>query len=176
MLLRPSGWHNVSGAPTTAQYLYNANGNMNFDPYKGFSTQYNFLNLPTQMTWIDGGTGAEKVISILYDGSGRKLRKTVTDNGALLYKQDYVDGMEYRTTTTVTLSLESIFQGDGRVHNTSVGTASADVLRYEYTIKDHLGNTRLTRCRKMFSNLKHVLVSVCDAKCAVGKSLTFELI
>jgi hypothetical protein len=42
------------------------------------------------------------------------------------------------------LSLESIAHGEGRVFNTNTGTASADALRYEYSIKDHLGNARLT--------------------------------
>ena len=42
-----------------------------------------------QMLWSDG-TGAEKIIDILYDAKGRKLRKTVTNNGALQYWQVYI--------------------------------------------------------------------------------------
>ena len=53
-------------------------------------------------------------------------------------------GIEYRTTSTVSLSLESIYHPEGRVFNTNTGTTGADALRYEYSIKDHLGNTRLT--------------------------------
>jgi RHS repeat-associated protein len=84
------------------------------------------------------------VIYILYDGSGKKLRKTVMTNGVLEYQQDYVSGIEYTTTYTVLLSLEALYHSEGRVFNTNVGTTNADALRYEYSIRDHLGNTRLT--------------------------------
>lgn len=141
---RASGWNNVMAAPSTSTYLYDANGNMTYDPYKGFSVTYNFLNLPIKMLWVNSSTDAEQTIDILYDGSGRKLRKTVTDGGTLIYKQDYINGIEYRTTTAVSLSLESIYHVEGRVFNTNVGTAGVDAFRCEYSIKDHLGNTRLT--------------------------------
>ncbi len=136
---KTQGWNNTAGAATTAQYAYDANGNMTSEPYKGMTVTYNFMNLPTKFTF----TG-NKVIDVLYDGGGRKLRKTVTDNGTLQYRQDYVGGIEYRTTSTVTLSMESIYHAEGRVLNTNTGTTSADVFRYEYAIRDHLGNTRLT--------------------------------
>ncbi len=136
---KASGWNNTANATVTDQLLYDINGNLATDPYKGMVVLYNYLNLPVKFTF----TG-NKVIDVLYDGAGRKLRKTVTDNGVLQYKQDYVNGIEYRTTTTVTLSLESIYYSEGRVFNTYVGTTSADALRYEYSIKDHQGNTRLT--------------------------------
>jgi RHS repeat-associated protein len=132
------GWNNTAGAASTAQYGYDANGNMTTDPYKGMSITYNFLNLPTRFTF----TG-NKIIDVIYDGGGRKLRKTVTDNGTVQYVQNYVGGIEYRTNSTVSLSLESIYHGEGRVFNTNTGTITADALRYEYAIRDHLGNTRL---------------------------------
>ncbi len=89
-------------------------GNLVSDPYKGMSVAYNFLNLPKQMLWSDAGTGAEKIIDILYDAKGRKLRKTVTDNGALLYRQDYNGSLEYRFTTANGLQPEAAYFGDGR--------------------------------------------------------------
>jgi hypothetical protein len=55
-----------------------------------------------------------------------------------------VNGIEYRSTSTVSLSLESMYHAEGRVFNTNTGTTGADALRYEYTIKDHLGNARLS--------------------------------
>jgi RHS repeat-associated protein len=140
---KTNGWNNPAAAPGTAQYTYDANGNMTFDPYKNLGIEYNFLNLPKKMTF-SLPSGAEQTIDILYDGSGRKLRKTVKDAGSLVYTQDYVGGIEYRTTLALSLSLESIGHGEGRVFNTNTGTTSADALRYEYSIKDHLGNTRLT--------------------------------
>jgi len=101
------------------------------------SVAYNFLNLPKQMLWSDG-TGAEKIIDILYDAKGRKLRKTVTNNGALLYRQDYNGSLEYRFTTANGLQPEAAYFGDGRV------TFIENYRRYEYYLKDHLGNIRLT--------------------------------
>jgi RHS repeat-associated protein len=83
------------------------------------------------------------IIDVRYDGGGQKLRKTVTNNGTVQYVQNYVGGIEYRTNSTVSLSLESIYHGEGRVFNTNTGTITADALRYEYAIRDHLGNTRL---------------------------------
>jgi RHS repeat-associated protein len=141
---KAQGWNNTTNAASTAQYTFDVNGNMINDPYKGVSIQYNFLNLPSKFTWTNVSTGAERVIDILYDGRGNKLRKTVTDAGVLQYRQDYVGGIEYRTTSTVTLSLESIYHAEGRVFNTTTGTTSEPNLRYEYAIRDHLGNTRLT--------------------------------
>lgn len=141
---RKYGWHNVVSAPSTYAYGYDDNGNMTFDPYKNLGVEYNFLNLPKKMTFTNDTTGAEYTLDILYDGSGRKLRKTVKSAGMLQYTQDYVGGIEYRTTSAVSLSLESIAHGEGRVFNANVGTTSADALRYEYSIRDHLGNTRLT--------------------------------
>ena len=128
------GWHNTTGAPSTAQFAYDANGNMTSDPYKGMTVLYNFLNLPRQMSFSSG----TKTIDVLYTASGQKLRKTVTDNGVLQYRQDYVSGIEYRYTTAGGLTMEAVYHAEGRVYNNS------GILRYEYAIRDHLGNTRLT--------------------------------
>jgi RHS repeat-associated protein len=136
---KANGWNNVTGAAPTVEYTYDPDGNMTTDPYKGMTVTYNHQNLPTLFAFP-----GNKTVAILYNGAGQKLRKTVTDNGTLVYRQDYVSGIEYRTTTAATLSLESIFHSEGRVFNTTVGTTSAMFLRYEYTIKDHLGNARLT--------------------------------
>jgi len=79
-----------------------------------------------------------KTIDVLYTASGQKLRKTVTDNGVLQYRQDYVSGIEYRYTTAGGLTMEAVYHAEGRVYN------NGGTLRYEYSIRDHLGNTRLT--------------------------------
>jgi RHS repeat-associated protein len=109
-------------------YSYDVNGNMTADPNKGITNiVYNHLNLPTSITF----TG-NKIITFLYDAGGNKLRKTVVDNGVTQYTQDYVGGIEYRSNV-----LESIFHSEGRITNI------AGVMKYEYAMKDHLGNTRL---------------------------------
>ena len=94
---------------------------------------YNHLNLPTAMSFGSNGS-----LSILYDQTGKQLRKTAAPTAGGGYTQDYVDGLEYRTNSGGTLTLETIYHTEGRI--TPFGAA----YQYEYTIKDHLGNTRLT--------------------------------
>jgi RHS repeat-associated protein len=112
-------------------YTYDANGNLTADPNKNITNiTYNHLNLPTLITFTINTT--IRTIAFLYDAGGNKLRKTVVDNGVTQYTQDYVGGIEYRNSV-----LESIFHSEGRI--TSIG----GVMKYEYAMKDHLGNTRL---------------------------------
>jgi RHS repeat-associated protein len=125
---------NPGTAISTATYTYDNNGNMTNDPYRSMALNYNHLNLPTK---FDFGSG--KSINIIYDRMGMKLSKTVNDIGAVrLYKQDYVSGLEYRSTGTGSPVLEAIYHNEGRI------TPNAAAWRYEYNIKDHLGSTRLT--------------------------------
>ena len=126
---------NPAAAASTATYTYDVNGNMTNDPYKSLAISYNHLNLPTVFNF-----GGGKSIDILYDRGGMKLRKTVNNTGAVtLYKQDYVSGLEYRSNGSAgALTLEAIYHPEGRI------TPNGAAFRYEYNIKDHLGNTRLT--------------------------------
>lgn len=64
--------------------------------------------------------------------SGETLRKVVNQNGTTLLTRDYVDGIEYLDGV-----MEAIYHSEGRVKYTN-GTA-----RYEYTLRDHLGNGRV---------------------------------
>jgi RHS repeat-associated protein len=107
---------------------YDVNGNLIWDANKNISNiDYNHLNLPTVITFV-----GNKTITFLYDAGGNKLRKTVVDNGITQYVQDYVGGIEYRNSV-----LESIFHSEGRI------TSIDGVMKYEYALKDHLGNTRI---------------------------------
>jgi RHS repeat-associated protein len=121
----PMGFKPLAGA---TDYLYDANGNMYSDPHKGLTITYNHLNLPKTFNF-----GGGKVIDILYDAAGNKLRKTIIGS-ASNYTQEYISGIEYRGTVR-----EAIYTAEGRVFYTSPTTT-----RYEYTIKDHLGNARLS--------------------------------
>jgi RHS repeat-associated protein len=56
----------------------------------------------------------------------------------LQYRQEYVGSIEYRYTTAGGTVLEAAYHSEGRVYN------NGGTLRYEYAIRDHLGNTRLT--------------------------------
>ncbi len=113
-------------------YSYDNNGNMTADPNKGITgIQYNHMNLPTTITFTNS-----RSIAFVYDAGGNKLSKTVVQNGVTQYKQDYVGGIEYRTASGTT-TLEAIYHAEGRV------TTINGSLKYEYALKDHLGNTRL---------------------------------
>ncbi|MEZ4963520.1 MAG: RHS repeat-associated core domain-containing protein [Saprospiraceae bacterium] len=108
-------------------YGYDYNGNLTHDPYKGLNIAYNYLNLPSGITTVGiGGT-----VTFSYDASGRKYRKVVVGPGA--QTQDYVDGIEYRDG-----ELEAIYHEEGRV-----ARDGEDNLRYEFTIRDHLDNSRV---------------------------------
>jgi RHS repeat-associated protein len=129
------GFHPGTNLPENS-YYYDANGNMIQDDYKAISLLYNHLNLPTK---FDYGSG--KSIDILYDQAGTKLRKTVKNVGSsVVYTQDYLPGgLEYRSTGAAgALTVDAIYHAEGRI------TPNGSAWRYEFNIKDHLGNTRLT--------------------------------
>ena len=89
----------------------------------------------------------------MYDAAGTKLRKVVKDNGVTVYTQDYAGGIEYRSG-----KLEAIYHAEGRVYNTNVTTTNpALALSYLYTIKDHLGNARLSFTDKDGDSVVEVL-------------------
>ncbi|MBC6993781.1 RHS repeat-associated core domain-containing protein [Neolewinella lacunae] len=118
--------------PGTGTFGYDANGNLSTDPYKGITTPitYNYLNLPQTINYSGG-----KSLTMVYDATGTKLRTTAAgplpaDN----YVHDYEGGIEYRKGL-----LEAIYHEEGRVTPKSGGG-----WQYEYAIRDHLGNTRLT--------------------------------
>ncbi len=94
---------------------------------------YNHLNLPRLFTWTSGSFNGNSV-EILYDAAGTKLKKTVKTGATVNYTQEYIGGIEYRDGIR-----EAIYHAEGRVKYTSPSTT-----RYEYTIKDHLGNARIS--------------------------------
>ncbi len=125
------GFRASSGAMT-----YDANGNMISNVAKGItSISYNYLNLPTNIT-ITGG----KTIDFTYDAIGIKLRKVVKTGATINLVQEYVNGIEYRGSAIPASSIEAAYHPEGRLYN------SAGSWKREYTIKDHLGNTRIAYC------------------------------
>ena len=83
--------------------------------------------MPNKITW-----NANKYIEIVYDASGNKWRKIVTD-GVTKTVYDYFGGIEYKNG-----NFDALYHPEGRVTKTATGA-----YRYEYTIKDHLGNGRV---------------------------------
>lgn len=74
-------------------------------------------------------------IELWYDSNGNKLRKKVTDNGIVLYEQHYIGSFEYRDGT-----LEAVYHEEGRAVPNPLFPGE---FHYEYTLKDHLGNSRV---------------------------------
>jgi RHS repeat-associated protein len=117
-------------AGSSAQYGYDANGNLTSDPYKNLSIAYNHLNLPKQA----GG------LNIVYDASGRKWRQYGTG-----YTREYISGLEFEDGDLVAAVV-----GDGRLvigettYRDKTATGGVPTVHAEYWHKDHLGNVRLT--------------------------------
>ncbi|MEM9548232.1 MAG: RHS repeat-associated core domain-containing protein [Bacteroidota bacterium] len=119
--------------PNAGNYIHDGSGNLTYDPHKEMTIAYNHLHLPEHIQF----NGTQKEIFFLYDANGTKLRKTVKDNGQVLYTQDYIEGIEYRNQV-----VEAVYHAEGRLYNQGVDQGTID-FRYEYAIKDHLGNIRL---------------------------------
>ncbi len=124
----------INGTNTGDDYQYDANGNLTKDLNKNISSiTYNHLNLPESITI----TGKGK-IQYLYDASGNKLRKTVTDSTGQQPKittTDYIAGFVYQNDT-----LQFLGHEEGRVR--AVFSSAGIAYWYDYFIKDHLGNVR----------------------------------
>jgi RHS repeat-associated protein len=127
---------------SAAVYGYDDNGNLISDTQKGISNiEYNYLNLPIRILFTDG-----RKIEFIYDATGRKWRKTVINaNGTTNNYRDYIGDAEY-------------LNGEQDIIHFTEGYAKRDASTdldvnwkgwvYKYTLKDHLGNTRVTYCDK----------------------------
>jgi RHS repeat-associated protein len=73
---------------------------------------------------------------------GQKLSKTVKTGATINYIQDYLGGIEYNSPGGTSRKIEAIYHSEGRYYNTSA--TSTPSFRNEYTIKDHLGDARIS--------------------------------
>lgn len=127
----------VDGNISGDDYLYDANGNMTVDKNKNITAiTYNHLNLPEKVT---KGTG--EYIKYIYDASGRKLSQQVyAANNGLKKTTDYVGEYVYENDTLRFINTE-----EGRViPPLSSGEGEGGEVEYQYHLKDHLGNIRVT--------------------------------
>ncbi|WP_298760646.1 DUF6443 domain-containing protein [uncultured Psychroserpens sp.] len=111
-------------------YAYDVNGNMIADKNKDItSIEYNHLNLPTIVKF---GTANTKKITYIYDATGLKLKKIVTDNS---------------NTTSTEYRGNYIYENDGLKffsHPEGYVEPVGKSFGYVYQYKDHLGNIRLS--------------------------------
>src|SRR5690606_22190817 len=91
---------------------------------------YNYLNLPVEIKI--NNSDADK-ISYIYDASGTKLQKTVTEGGSVTSITDYAGNYIYEN-------------GDLQFFSHAEGYVDAEGVDYDYVYqyKDHLGNIRLS--------------------------------
>lgn len=123
----------VDGYTGTTDYAYDGNGNMITDLNKDIQSgdiTYNHLNLPTR---IEFGNNAAKTITYTYDATGIKLSKTVGSGGSAVTTH-YAGGFIYEKN-----KLQHFAHEEGRVRKNYQNN-----LVYDYFVKDHLGNTRMT--------------------------------
>ncbi len=131
------------GADIEEEYRYDANGNMYKDFNKGIANIfYNHLNLPQNLDMGDRGA-----IRYTYDAAGIKLRKEVQE-GDSVTTTDYSGPFVYKDG-----ELQFIQHPEGRMvlkssyllpRTSYFDQKRYDYLSYEYHLKDHLGNVRLT--------------------------------
>ena len=119
------GFEFKNGASSAAEYAYDANGNLTKYLNKNFTNiQYNFLNLPSTITFADGST-----ISYLYEADGTKLR-TIHKIGSTTTTTDYCGNVIYENSIAQLLLMEE-------------GYVSLNDKKYHYYLKDHQGNNRV---------------------------------
>ena len=82
----------VNGASQSNEYTYDKNGNLTKDLNKNISSiQYNFLNLPANITYSSGKSAA-----YIYDANGQKLRTSYKASAsATAVPTDYCGNMIY---------------------------------------------------------------------------------
>ncbi len=147
----PSEGREKGFKPSSAggDYTYDENGNLTSDPNKGITAiEYNHLNLPRKISFVGG-----EIIEFTYDAAGTKHQKKTIDAEGKEVVYDYIGGIEYKNE-----KLQAVYHAEGRItppvseDDTSPndnggwtgqqGTTS--YWKYEYSITDHLGNTRIS--------------------------------
>ena len=126
--------HGFRNIDSTANYEYDANGNLYNDHFKGMQLRYDVLNRTDK---INITTASGQYIDYTYDADGNLLRKRAYSGGTLQTTTDYIDGFVYITVTTGTPALSYFPMPEGRVINVS-GT-----LTQEFILTDQQGNARV---------------------------------
>ncbi len=117
-------------------YMFDVNGNMTADVNKGIipnGIAYNHLNLPTTINFGNSGN-----ISYIYDATGIKMAKIVSENNSLVTTQ-YAGNFVYKIDNTNVETLQFFNHAEGYVEPSTNSTFA-----YTFQFKDHLDNIRLS--------------------------------
>src|SRR5690606_1275127 len=137
----------LTGMRSVAFAYNDTNGNLNSDGTRGINISYNYLNLPQTIS-------GNKTISYLYDASGRKLKKSSAQTGTT----DYADGIHYKNISGV-YQIDFIQTEEGRALKQGSNTTGTASYSYQFTLKDHLGNNRVTFYQHPFMLVADILES-----------------
>jgi RHS repeat-associated protein len=119
-------------ASITQDYSYDANGNLNIDRSRNTNiSYYNNLNLPAEVNF-----GSSNRIYYHYTATGDKSLKHVLLSNGTSSNTAYLGNVVYEND-----NLSYILTDEGRM--VAVGTGTDRKFVYEYTLKDHLGNSRV---------------------------------
>ncbi|MBL7697594.1 MAG: hypothetical protein JNK79_05530 [Chitinophagaceae bacterium] len=147
---------------TTADYTYDANGNLLKDLNKDITTTsngtgitYSHLNTTDYVTIKRDATSTKGIISYIYNSNGVKIKKTVTENphasnnntttitttnylGPFVYESRSISPADPNRPNYTDRQLY-IMHEEGRIRYKPENTS----FEYDYMIKDHLGNVRI---------------------------------
>jgi RHS repeat-associated protein len=159
----------IDGTNTGDDYTYDANGNMNRDLNKrlgvnvsdnSHTIQYNFLNLPQQMMKNSGES-----LVFDYEASGIKLAERVFNtSGALTKTSEYIGEFVYQNDTLLYIQHE-----EGRIVMKSLAQPE-----YQYYLKDHLGNVRITFTTQSISKAYTAGFETANQPAEVGNFFNYQ--
>ncbi|WP_299312824.1 DUF6443 domain-containing protein [uncultured Aquimarina sp.] len=143
----------IDGNNTDNDYLYDDNGNMIKDNNKEISSiTYNHLNLPERIEFVSRIPTQQKRIEYVYDATGTKLRKVVTNYpssntteyaGNYIYESNYSIGLPPGPNNSDEKVLKFFNHPEGYIEPINQNNLSQGY-QYVYQYKDHLGNIRLS--------------------------------
>ncbi|RKT01463.1 DUF6443 domain-containing protein [Chryseobacterium defluvii] len=130
--------NNTSGYPGGGNLItYDGNGNMTSMMDKRIKEiSYNFLNLPSSITLLEGSGKSQKVQNI-YQSDGTRLSKKYT-KGTTIITTDYLDNFQYENSTLQPTAPDLKFA------STAEGYYSFENNKYIYQYKDQVGNVRIS--------------------------------
>jgi RHS repeat-associated protein len=150
----------VDGNTVAEDYGYDNNGNMVADKNKEITAiTYNHLNLPTQVTKRSGD-----YVKYIYDATGRKLNQQVFNVSGVLQKQSEYAGEYFYENDT----LKFINHEEGRIVMTGMAP------EYQYHLKDHLGNVRVTFTAKNETETATATMETANASTEQSKFLYYN--
>lgn len=117
-----------NGTNTGDDFTYDGNGNLLTDANKGLTLTYNDLDKTSR---VDFGGG--KYTDYVYSASGERIRKIVYTSNQVTATYDYIEGYIY-----LNANLSYLPTSEGKVRMAGSTTV------FEYFIKDHLGNVRVS--------------------------------